>query len=461
MPDLSMNPIDQALHSLLQRLAGRQPREDAATVVKSAFMDHLACLIGGLAMPAAISVRSYVDELGSAPRARVFGSQRRASPGLAALANGTAAHALEYDDMNSLLIGHPSVVLVPVVMALGEDRRVSGREAIAAYLQGFEIDAWFARLMNPVHFRNGWHPTSTIGILGAAAAAARILGLDCTRTAMALGIAASHASGIKGNFGAMTKSLHAGHAAERGILSAALAEKGFTSSPEALTGEYGYLNLYGHNGDADAALAQRGALDPVEIVRSSLGFKPYPVGGAGIAPIDAALDLQALHDIAPQDIHCVTLTITALAAQVMTIDRPLDIGEGKLSLRYCVAVALVDRKAGLRQFTAERFHDPVVQQVMNKVEVRTSPDLVSVRGIFPSVLSVTSRDGTTRTQRVEAARGHPDRPLSVRDAQAKFMDCAAPVLGAARAEKVVALVDRLDDLADISELGAALAPEGT
>ena len=452
-----MHPIDLALHELLLKTGSENPSEHAIRLVKSAFLDCLACLAGGLASPAATAVRAYVDELGSAPRAHVFGSGLRAAPALAALANGTAAHALEYDDMNSLLIGHPSVVLVPVVMALGEDRHASGREAIGAYLQGFEVDAWFGRLMNPRHFRDGWHPTSTIGVLGAAAAAARMLGLDARKAASAIGVAASQASGIQGNFGAMTKSLHAGHAAERGILSAALVAKGFTSSPEAFTAANGYLKIYGTNGNADAKVNDPRAAAANEILDSALGFKPYPVGGAGISPIDAALDLQAAHNIPVENISSITLEITPLAGQVRAIDRPRNIGEGKLSMQFCVAIALVDRKAGVAQFTAERFGDPMVQRLVRMVEVRKTDTLVSTRGIFPSVLTVKLTDGRTVVQRVEAARGHPDRPLSAQDLETKFMDCATPVLGPHRASRVVSLVDRLDTLEDMYELSAAIA----
>jgi len=224
-----------------------------------AVLDTVGVTLAGVSEPAAHIVRDVVADEGS-DACGVFGTRVRASIGGAALANGTAAHALDYDDMCFVSLAHPSAPLVPAALAAAEAEGLSGRAVLDAYVVGFEVEARLGRLMNPRHYQRGWHCTSTLGTIGAAAAVSRLLGLDARTAGHALAIAASEASGVKENFGTMVKPLHAGLAARNGVLAALLARRGMTASELALAGPQGFLHAMDSEGDALAdAIADLGA----------------------------------------------------------------------------------------------------------------------------------------------------------------------------------------------------------
>ena len=233
-----------------------------------------------------------VREQGGSTEASVFGHGFGAPAGEAALVNGTSAHALDFDDVNMSMRGHPSVPLLPAVLALGEKIGSSGRELIDAFVLGFEVECKLGRVIGAAHYALGWHATSTLGTLGAAAACARLLRLDMERTQIALGIAASLASGVRQNFGTMTKPLHAGWAARNGVIAATLADRGFTADSAAIEGESGLLHAASGGARLNSrALASLG--DPWEIVSPGIGVKLYPCCYATHRAIDAALEIVA------------------------------------------------------------------------------------------------------------------------------------------------------------------------
>lgn len=413
-------------------------------------VDAAGCIVGGAPTPAATVVRELAREQGERPSATVLGTKLRLAPALAALANGVAGHALDYDDMNSTLVGHPSVVLVPAIFALGEARGSSGRNVVSAYLLGFEVGACFARAMVPRHYDLGWHSTSTIGVLSAAAACSRLLGLDGEGMVRALSIAASTAAGLRANFGTATKSLHAGQAAEWGVRAAQLAARGFTGNPGVFGAAGGFLAAYGAN---DLARPDPGML---EIEASGIGIKPYACCGAGVSVIDAALDLRAAHEITAADIASVDLVVSAMATRIMPFHLANDGNEAKYSLAYCGAVALLDRAGGLAQFDDGRVARPDVRDLVERTTVRASPEMASGEGRFGVLLSVLLRDGRRLEASVELPRGHPRRRLGAAQLGEKFRECAGPVLGDSRAESAVIALELLADASDIRPLIALL-----
>src|SRR5437867_9302477 len=228
--------------------------ESAIIQVRRAALDTLGVTLAGAGEPAAVGVRGVVRAEGGTPLCTVFGTSLRTAPTWAALANGTAGHAHDFDDTNFALMGHPSVPLLAAALAAAEAETATGADVVLGYLIGFEISAALGLALNPDHYTRGWHATSSIGTLGCAAATARIMALDVAQTRHALGIAASMASGLKENFGSMTKPYHAGHAAHSGVLAAALAREGLTASEAALDGRQGYAAAFSATTLADTAL---------------------------------------------------------------------------------------------------------------------------------------------------------------------------------------------------------------
>src|SRR5206468_2998171 len=232
---------------------------EAIAQVRRAALDTLGVMLAGAAEPVARIVRRVVRAEGGIALATVVGTTLKTSPGWAALANGAAGHAHDFDDTNFALLGHPSVPLLSTALAATEAETAAGRALVLGYIIGFEIDVALGTALNPDHYTRGWHATSSIGTLGCAAAAARIMGLDLVQTRHALAIAASHASGLKENFGSMTKPYHAGHAARNGLLAAQLAREGMTASATAPEGKQGYAAAFGGAQVLDAVLRRRRA----------------------------------------------------------------------------------------------------------------------------------------------------------------------------------------------------------
>ncbi|WP_454689865.1 MmgE/PrpD family protein [Achromobacter aloeverae] len=470
------------LSALYTALRGRDFPPATRAAAKSAILDGVGCILAGVPTGTAGIVRATLAEFGGRPQASILGTRERASIAGAAMANGVAGHVIDYDDTNASMIGHPSTVLAPVILALGEAGGRTGDDVVRAYIVGFEIETRLGRWMNPGHYGAGWHATSSLGIFGAAAAACHLLDLDAGQFAHAVGIAASASSGLRRNFGSMTKSFHAGHAAERGIWAAVLAGKGFTASPDPFSGDEGFLAMYRASTSGPAApeavdtvngKAARGeaaqeatngkaaALDadgPLELDTVGIGVKPYPCCGAGLTVIDAMLDLCASHRLAASQVVRIDCAVSAFARRIMPFDSADDELQAKYCLPYCLAVALLDGRAGLRQFDAPRVREGDVQRMMERVHLAFSDTLATGNGRFGVDLRVSLSDGRVLRQEVETPRGHPARPLSAEELADKFVECAETVLNTAAARQALARLQALDDLPNLSPLLETLRP---
>src|SRR5205823_882094 len=298
----------------------RECPDGAITLVRRAVLDTLGVMLAGAAEPAARAVRQVARAEGGVPLATVVGTRLATAPGWAALANGTAGHAHDFDDTNFALMGHPSVPLLATALAAGEAETADGRLVVLAYIVGFEVSTTLGRALNPEHYTRGWHATSSIGTLGCAAAAARLLGLDVSQTRHALAIAASHASGLKENFGSMTKPYHAGHAARSGLLAAQLAREGLTASETALEGPQGYVAAFGGAGGLEPALDALGRT--WQLLASGIAVKPYPSCALTHSAIDALLELRARHGIRPGDVAAVEVGVNRVVPDVLAHRQP-------------------------------------------------------------------------------------------------------------------------------------------
>jgi 2-methylcitrate dehydratase PrpD len=401
--------------------------EEARQRASIAVIDTCGVMLAGSGEPAARIAQSMAAEDG-AGQCRVVGTSIATSPTLAAFANGVAAHALDYDDMCFVSLAHPSCVLVPAILAAGEIAHADARTLLDAYVVGFEIECRLGLVMNPRHYhQRGWHCTSSIGTLGAAAAVARVLGLDAQATRHALGIAASSACGLKENMGSMVKPLHAGMAARNGVTAAQLARRGFTASPHAIDGPQGYLvAMDSEHRSLDAAVADFGTR--WEIDESGVTVKLYPSCAATHPPLDALTEIVRRERFTPDQVAAIDVEVDSMTPRLLIHPNPSTGLEAKFSLPFCAAAAVVFPQIGIDTFTPESICHPDVQALMPRVSLSANAAFDAAAPLSQARVTVRLRDGREWSQHADGARGYPGR-LTEQELSAKFEDCAARALG--------------------------------
>lgn len=431
------------------------PPAGARDTAARAVLDTIGVTIAGAKEPAAVAVQRVIANAPSHPCA-VVGTSMRATPTDAALANGTAAHALDFDDMCFVSLAHPSAPLVAAATAAAELANASGTALLDAYVVGFEIEARLGRAMNPRHYQRGWHCTATIGTIGAAAAAARLLGLDAGAADHAIAIAASEASGLKENFGTMVKPLHAGLAARNGVLAAQLAQAGLTASAAAVDGPQGFLAAMDSEHPSLAPFA--GDLGTRwEILDTGITVKLYPSCAGTHPTLDALLDLRAREGFTADDVESVAIGVDAIVPTILLYDRPSTGLEGKFSMPFCAAAAIVDGFVGVETFDAARIADPRIVAVQARVTMtiddtldRSAPSLTQAR------VTVRLKNGKEVSASANGARGYPTRPASDTELDAKFVACARGALGDAAARAALTAARAVGTAQSVRSLTALL-----
>jgi 2-methylcitrate dehydratase PrpD len=428
----------------------------AVAWAKMGILDTVGVTLAGSVEPCAQIVLRVAASSG---QALVFGSARRLAVADAALVNGTASHALDFDDCSNTLGGHPSVPILPGLFALADTMPASGRDFIAAYVAGFETETRIARAVNFHHYDKGWHPTATLGVFGAAAAASRLIGLTIGQTATALAIAASFSSGLKANFGTMTKPLHVGHCARNGVMAALLAREGMTASADAFEHRQGFFNVFNGAGHFDADAVLRDWAAPLDIVTPGIAIKQYPCCGSTHPAIDAMLDLVQAHALTPDNVA--RIVSWTHARRLAHTDRPTlrSALDAKFSVQYCLARALVDGQVVLSQFDDGAYLDPRVAEVMARIEAAPHPQMsLSSTAHFGAEVTVTTTDGRRLSKAVDIALGRTsDNPLPRAALEAKYRDCAGRVLTADAVNRSLDLLARLETLDRVAALADLLA----
>lgn len=411
---------------------------------KRCILDFLGVSIGAAGSKAGRIARDTVLELGGAPQAAILAFGDRTSVANAALVNGILSHVLDFDDTHFPTILHPSGVVMAAGLAVGEWKRVSGRDLIAAHAVAFEVEARISLALHPHHYESGWHVTGTAGTLGAAVCAGRLLGLDGAQMSHALGMAATQAGGQREQFGSMAKALHVGRAAANGVLSALLASRGYTAAADSLEGRRGMfrvMSFRAESGELSRSLGERW-----EIFRN--GFKPYSCGVVTHAAIDAVRRLRDRHQVGARDVDRIHLRVHPLVLE-LTGKTDLQTGlEGKFSIYFVCAVALLEGAVRPRHFQDEMVRRPDVIGLMERIVPEPDEGLKETE----AVLSAHLRDGRTLTEHVTAAAGTPENPLSQEELSEKFLDLVEPVIGRSGAVALATLVEDLEERADVSEL---------
>lgn len=416
--------LTHELATFVARLAREGAPADARAAAIVSFVDTTATLVAARFEPVVQTLLRALDTLPTGS-ARLFYGAQATDAATAALVNGVAAHALDYDDV--ALRGHPSAVLVPTIVSLASELRCSGARMLDAYVAGYETWGELVDREKGIHHLKGWHPTGIFGPIGAAAAASLLLDLDETQCLHALGLGASQSAGLIANFGAMSKSFHAGRAAQAGVMAARLARAGFTASEDALEHPQGFLAAVSPAGDVDRA-RQAAVLSRLQIAQTRMNVKRYPLCYYTHRALDGMLALRSTHGIQAGNVERVEVRMSQEHATVLRSHRPATGLAAKFSIEFAMACALVAGRAGLTELTDEFVAQPVVQRLIERVHVTPipadDPDLPAAA--WADQVIVTLRDGRVlEGEPVHQALGHAERPLSQSDLKGKFMDALA------------------------------------
>jgi len=452
-----MGPTE-ALARFAVEMDGRSLPAPVVHATRRAILDCIGVTLAGTLEPAVRIVTAQVLSQGGPAESTIWGAgAARTCAQHAALANGTAAHALDYDDYILSMPGHPSAPVLPAVMAVGERLGTCGADVLAAFLVGFEVETKLGAASGQQAYEVGWHPTSTLGVIGATAAVGRLLGLDVARMRYALGLAVSMAGGVRQNFGSMTKPFHVGRAAQSAILAAELSQRGFTSSQVAVEGEFGYWDVFAGALNRDGDTLGKGLGNPFDVVQPGVSYKAWPCCASTFGGIEAALLVSG--GLSDEMIDRVMLDVPYTAPLLLIHHRPATPLAAKFSLEYCVAAALLDGRVALDHFTEATIGRSDLQSLLRRIEYLVPEDWQKGAGPWRQGhgrVQVRLKDGSVRRGATAAPRGDAANPLSDEELEAKYLECAGLALGEGRAKDSLELVRSVERLDDVRRLAEAL-----
>jgi 2-methylcitrate dehydratase PrpD len=459
-------PISEVLADFIVNANfGNIPR-DAIEVSKIAIMDTIGVnLCASCTEPVSSLLEKFVEGVGGRPDASIIGKSLRCAPPYAAMVNGTLAHYLDYDDISFQMRGHPSVAILPAILALGEKHGCSGKEILESYVAGLEVMAKIGSAIALDHSEKGWHTTGTLGTIGATAASAKILKLDREKTQMALGIGASKATGLRQNFGTFCKPLHAGSAAKNGVEAAMLAELGFTSSRNIWEGKYGFLDTFTNGSDYDLQEILKRLGDPYSVISPGIVLKKYSSCSSTHVAIEAMLKLISTSNIIPERVKSINCDVNYRVLQDLIHHDPKTGVEGRFSMEFCLAAALIERRVDLDQFEDKKINDPQIRNIMKKVRMNVPPELQSRDKVDAgyTIVTVELMDGQKYSIRLEntSIKGFPSNPLTREELLGKYKKCAdRSALKDEQVKRSIEVIGHLERVTNIGELMENLSPGG-
>ena len=436
--------------------------KDVAHLGKRSVLDGIGLALAGAASHQGEIARTYLEKLGIASDkgSTVIGSSLRLPARFAAFANGLTIHADDYDDTQLAvakdrvygLLTHPTAPALPPVLALAERDRRSGLDMMLAYQVGVEVECKVAEAIAPRHYQTGFHSTATCGSIGAAAGAAKLLGLDREATRRAISIGATQAGGLRENFGTMTKPFHAGRAAENGVFAAEIAALGFTASPNGLEADRGFFRAAGGGYDANAIVGKLG--DPWTFHFPGVSIKPHPSGSLTHPGMGAMLDLIRKRDIKPAQVKRVSVGTNHNMPNALIHHQPKNELQAKFSMEFSMAILLLERKGGLQEYTDDVVNRADVQAMIRKVNFGVHPE-AEAAGFdkMTTIIEVELNDGKVLKTQADFGKGSPANPMSDEELSEKFRECAAwGKLDKEKTEQVLKLVWNIETLKDVNDL---------
>ena len=437
---------------------------EAVQAAKGAIIDCLGCMLAGSVEPLADVLCSYVKANGGPPSASVVGRGFKTSAADAALVNGAMGHALDYDDITRAMKGHPSVVLLPAALALAEEETASGRDLLLAYMLGFEVACSVGESVSVAYYDDlGWHPTGPLGAIGAAAAACSILQLNQKQTAMAISLAASQAAGLRQNFGTMTKPYHAGASSRTGVISAKLVQAGFTAGMDAIEGRFGFLRAFSGGAGYDANRVLDNLGNKCYMVESGIEIKKYPCCGSAHLALDATSRLLEREKLEPAQVDRIEVKVDFDPPRSLIHSHPKSGLEGKFSMQYCLAAALLDHEVGLDTFSDRQVLRPEAQSLIPRIKMQRiaghegRPSWVEAY----NEVEVHLHDGRVLRERADRITEGALRGVTMQDIHSKFEDCASRVLSPGATSELAILLDNLEASESIGRITAILQNNGS
>jgi 2-methylcitrate dehydratase PrpD len=455
-----------ALTSFITRTTLASIPPDVVAQAKRCLVDGFGVILAGSTVKGSAIVRDYVRSVGDRKEATAIGEHSlRTSAAHAALMNAASGHAMDYDDTQLSttpdrtfgLLTHPTVPALAAALAVAERTRASGAAFLEAFLIGFEVECKIAEAIDPDHYNKGFHSTGTIGTFAGAAAAAKLMNMPPAQVRHMLTIASSMSSGVRVNFGSMTKPLHSARAAQNGVVAAELASRGFTGGDDGLDGQWGFFQVFGGGVDLDRIVPVLGK--PYTMVNPGSSFKPYPCGSLSHPTMDAMLKAVTDNDLKPDQIKAVRVRAGSNVLDPLRYKIATNELEAKFCLPFLMASLIVRRKAGVREFTDEFVKSAPIQQMMPRVANVFDPK-IEAQGFdkIRSVVEIDLTDGRTIVQAAdERYRGGPDKPFTPGELHDKFTDCAQLTMSRGRIAAAIDTIEGVDRLKDVGELVRALA----
>ncbi|MBI2817585.1 MAG: MmgE/PrpD family protein [Acidobacteria bacterium] len=438
--------------------------ENVITLGKKSILDGIGLALAGSVADSGVLVQKYLRSQGLASgSATVIGTDLKVPERFAAFANGVGIHADDYDDTQLAvgadrvygLLTHPTAPALPPALAIAESGDLSGKELMLAYHLGVEVECKIAEAISPRHYQHGFHTTATVGTLAAAVAAGKLRALDLERMLCALGIAASQAAGLRENFGTMTKPFHAGRAAESGVGAADLARLGWTATDKILESPRGFFQAHGGGYDLDSIRGKLG--NPWTFAWPGVSIKPHPCGSLTHPGMTKMLELVLANDLRPEQVERINVGTNHNMPNALIHHRPTTSLQGKFSMEFCIAILLLERRAGLAEFTDERVNRPDVRSVIEKINFHVHPGAEAAGyDKMTTIIEIRCKDGRTISGRADFGKGSPSNPMSYDEVAAKFRDCAAfagwPGAKAGAIVEIVASLERLENVKRLTKL---------
>jgi 2-methylcitrate dehydratase PrpD len=430
-------------YAMALRFEDLSPR--TVEIAKHCLLDWIGVTIAGRPEPLTEILIEQAMSDGGAQQATLIGDGRKVSVSQAALINGSASHALDFDDVQQRFHGHPTAPVAPVILALAEHTGQSGREIITALVAGIEVECRINAFMGNSHYERGWHSTATNGTFGAAVGASHMHGFDGGQCAMAMGIAGTQAAGLRSMFGTMCKPLHAGKAAQNGLFAAQLVARGFTSRPDVLERPLGFGDTQSAGTDISAALDDLGERFEID----SVLFKYHAACHGVHATIDALQSIAAKTGFSPDEVERVDVSVQSEYMNICGIDRPETGLEGKFSLRFCAALALAgEDTAKTETFSDDKVKAPPLVALAEKTQITPRPEMPTK----VADVAVHMRDGVVHRQSSNVGIPADDLDRQWEKLTAKFRSCAAPVIGFDEADHLAEAVRTVDEAEKVRAL---------
>ena len=435
---------------------------------KKSILDGLGLALAGSRAQTGTICRDYLGHLGICDgKACIIGSSKKTSPRFAAFVNGVSIHADDFDDTQLSaakdrvygLLVHPTVPVLPAILALAEGRTISGKEFMLAYHLGAEVECKIAEAISPRHYQDGFHSTGTCGAFGSAAACAKLFHFDLSKILNTFGLAASQSGGLRENFGTMTKPFQAGHAAESGLHSAELVSLGWTAAEQILEAERGFFHAFGGSFDPSAIMDRLGK--PWTFTSPGISLKPYPSGSLAHPAMTELARLINVHELRPAHVEKLDVGANHQMTTTLLHHRPKTGLEAKFSMEFCMAILLLRGKAGLSEFSDAVVQSPDVQEMIGRVNFYVDPEAESAGfDKMASFLKIHLKDGRVITGHADFAKGSPANPMSFDEAAAKFRGCAEfAAWPMHKTESLITYVKTLDSAREVSALSPLLSAE--